>query len=92
MTNCQPGASAHAEAERVLKKCRLFYADVVAEVAKLSAEVTRLRAELAQRQQRVSRLEDAAFHFQGCATCAHDGEDSCESGRQFSAYLRGDIE
>ena len=37
-----------------------------------------------------STLEDAAFHFQTCRTCADDGEDACESGRQFAAFLRGE--
>lgn len=49
----------------------------------LQLEIERLKAA-------TSRLEDAAFHFQTCRTCAEDGEDSCENGRKFAAYLRGE--
>lgn len=41
---------------------------------------------------RVSRLEDAAFHFQTCSTCRREGEGACSSGQRFAAYLRGDLE
>jgi hypothetical protein len=49
-----------------------------------------LRAEAAER--RASTLEDAAFHFQTCRTCAEDGEDNCESGKRFAAFLRGELD
>jgi len=45
---------------------------------------------ISELEQRASRLEDAAFHFQTCATCRKNGEDSCVSGRQFAAFLRGE--
>lgn len=70
-------------------------ADVLAglaiEAARRLKELGSDRALLALRL-RVSRLEDAAFHFQTCATCRRDGEGSCQSGRWFSAYLRGENE
>lgn len=55
-----------------------------------NAELAAQAAEIARLQARASRLEDAAFHFQTCATCAQDGEESCQSGRVFAAYLRGE--
>jgi len=45
---------------------------------------------ISELEQRASRLEDAAFHFQTCATCRKSGDDSCSSGRQFAAFLRGE--
>jgi hypothetical protein len=48
------------------------------------------RQEIEQWKTRASHLEDAAFHFQTCVTCAQDGEESCPSGKWFAAFLRGE--
>lgn len=62
--------------------------------ARLMAAAPRLLrsalARLRELEARNSRLEDAAFHFQTCATCAQDGEEHCVSGRQFAAFMRGE--
>jgi len=52
--------------------------------------VQQSRAHLEEKDRRISTLEDAAFHFQTCRTCGEDGEDSCESGKWFAAFLRGE--
>lgn len=59
--------------------------DKLAALSVLQQENERLKA-------RASKLEDAAFHFQTCATCKRVGDDACVSGRQFSAFLRGETD
>lgn len=49
-----------------------------------------IRDRLALLEDRASRLEDAAFHFQTCSTCRREGEGACSVGARFSAYLRGE--
>jgi hypothetical protein len=56
----------------------------------LLAQHATLIAERDEASKRASTLEDAAFHFQTCRTCWEDGEESCTSGRQFAAFLRGE--
>ena len=64
-------------------------ADVLAGLALEAGARIRARGRDVLRD-RVSRLEDAAFHFQTCSTCRRQGEDTCNSGRWFAAYLRGE--
>lgn len=59
-------------------------------LAALERQLGEKEAEIVKLRERSSHLEDAAFHYQNCRTCAEDGEDSCESGRWFAAYLRGE--
>lgn len=49
-----------------------------------------LRDRIALLEDRASRLEDAAFHFQTCSVCKRQGEDFCSVGQRFAAYLRGE--
>lgn len=56
----------------------------------LRAELAEARRERDALKERASTLEDAAFHYQTCSTCARDGEDACLSGRKFAAFLRGE--
>lgn len=63
-----------------------LYDALTAAESALAAE----RQRRAQVEQRASKLEDAAFHFQTCRTCRKSGEDSCPSGLQFAAFLRGE--
>lgn len=39
---------------------------------------------------RISKLEDAAFHFQTCRLCRKQGDSVCPDGKRFAAYLRGE--
>jgi len=57
-----------------------------------SARLAKLAGDraLAALRVRISRLEDAAFHFQTCSVCKRQGEDACTSGQWFAGYLRGD--
>jgi hypothetical protein len=64
-------------------------ADVLAELAiEAGARIANRGRDVLR--DRVSRLEDAAFHFQTCSTCRRQGEEACKSGRWFAAYLRGE--
>ena len=67
------------------------FADVATVAADRLRELSSGRALLAL-ERRASTLEDAAFHFQTCATCRRQGEDACTSGAKFAAYLRGEID
>jgi hypothetical protein len=57
-----------------------------------SARLAKLAGDraLAALRRKISRLEDAAFHYQTCSVCRREGDDACNSGRWFAGYLRGD--
>jgi len=65
-------------------------ADLALEASRRLKEIEHVDPERRKLRDRISRLEDAAFHFQTCGTCKRQGEDFCSSGRRFSAFLRGE--
>lgn len=68
-------------------------ADTIAGLSlEASARLARLAGDraLAALRTKISRLEDAAFHFQTCSVCKREGEGACTSGSWFAGYLRGE--
>lgn len=100
----QPGKLSDVELVEALElaapRARLAAAEDLRQIADMIAglalEAAARLAEFAgdrkllELRRRVSRLEDAAFHFQTCATCRRQGDGACNSGSWFAAFLRGE--
>jgi hypothetical protein len=67
-----------------------FKTSLEVQLAAADADRVTREAEKERLQKRASTLEDAAFHFQTCRTCRKVGEEECESGTRFAAFLRGE--
>lgn len=78
------------EADGELALLRESLEDAIVELRRRSERIAAAEAELATLRERASTLEDAAFHFQTCTTCKQRGDDACESGRVFAAFLCGE--